>query len=67
MTGDISDVDGFMAIAEYARAEASVVFVMNYPAYVGVGPGDADPGYAEANPGLGYRYSAAQVLTRARI
>ena len=63
-TGDVSDVDGFLALAEYARTGADVLFVMNYPAYVGVAPGDADPGYAEANPGLGYRYSAAEVLAR---
>ena len=65
-TGDISDVDGFLALAEYAKTGADVLFVMNYPAYVGVGAGDVDPGYAEANPGLGYRYSAAEVLARDR-
>ena len=49
-----------MALAEYARTGADVLFVINYPAYVGVAPADADPAYAEANPGLGFRYSAAQ-------
>ena len=61
-TGDVSDVDGFMALAEYARTGLDVLFVMNYPAYIGVAPDDIDGDYAEKNPGKGYRYSATQVL-----
>lgn len=32
-TGDISDVDGFYALAKYAETGADVIFIMNYPAY----------------------------------
>jgi hypothetical protein len=32
-TGDISDVDGFFALAKYAQSGADVLFIMNYPAY----------------------------------
>ena len=66
-TGDVSDVDGFMALAEYARTGADVLFVMNYPAYVGVGPDEVDPAYAETHPGLGYRYSAKEVLQSPKL
>jgi hypothetical protein len=63
-TGDISDIDGFFALAEYAKTGADVLFIMNYPAYVGVSPQDVDPKYAEANPGLGYKYSAREVFAK---
>ena len=33
--GDISYCDGFYALAEYAKCDADVLFVMNYPAYIG--------------------------------
>lgn len=33
-TGDISDVDGFYALAEYAKTGADCMFIMNYPAYM---------------------------------
>lgn len=33
-TGDISDVDGFIALAEYAKTGSDVLFIMNYPAYL---------------------------------
>ena len=66
-TGDVSDVDGFMALAEYARTGADVLFVMNYPAYVGVAPEDVDAAYAANNPGKGYRYSATQVLKSPKL
>ncbi len=35
-SGDISDVDGFYALACYAKTGSDVLFVMNYPAYVAV-------------------------------
>jgi hypothetical protein len=54
-TGDISDVDGFLALAEYAKAGADVLFIMNYPAYIGVETND--PTYDEKYPGLGYQYT----------
>ena len=61
-TGDISDADGFLALAEYAKTGADVLFIMNYPAYVGVDK--VDPQYADKNLGLGYMYSAKEVLDR---
>jgi hypothetical protein len=33
-SGDISDVDGLYALAEYAKTGADVLFVMNYTAYL---------------------------------
>ena len=53
-TGDISDTDGFYALAEYAKSGADVLFIMNYPAYLNVTNGGNDIG----EPGLGYVYSA---------
>ena len=61
-TGDISDVDGLLAVAEYAKTGADVLFVINYPAYVGVAESEVNDCYADQNPGLGYRYSAREVL-----
>jgi ADP-sugar diphosphatase len=52
-TGDISDVDGFFALAEYAKTGASVLFIMNYPHYVGVDKGTP---LRENGFGLGYTY-----------
>ena len=63
-SGDISDVDGFFALAEYAKTGADVVFVMNYPAYISVSEADCDAEWAAKNPGLGYKYGAKQVLNR---
>ncbi len=63
-TGDVSDVDGFLALAEYAKTGSDVMFIMNYPAYVGVAENEVDTAYAELNPGLGYKYSAKEVLER---
>ncbi len=100
-TGDISDVDGFFALAEYSKVRwilqtlkiqvlnlqvhqiqyanfhlvwlclvflvhmldpktgADVIFVMNYPAYVGVE--NLDESYDIYHPGLGYKYTSDQV------
>lgn len=34
-TGDISDADGFLCIAEYAlTTDADILFIMNFPAYL---------------------------------
>ena len=36
-TGDISDADGFICLADYAiNTNADILFIMNYPAYFGV-------------------------------
>jgi hypothetical protein len=54
-TGDISDVDGFFALAEYAKTGADVVFIMNYPAYLQ----DIE---IENEIGLGYSYGSSLLL-----
>ena len=59
-SGDISDVDGFFALAEYAKTGADVLFIMNYPAYINVAA--EDPTFETKNPGLGFKYSAQQVF-----
>ena len=61
-TGDVSDVDGLFALAEYCKTGADVIFIMNYPAYLGLSQSDVDPNYADTNPGLGYKYSLEDVL-----
>ncbi len=62
-SGNISDVYGFFALAEYAKTGADVLFVMNYPAYIGVqddevdiastkeSRAEADILYSKQNPG----------------
>jgi hypothetical protein len=59
-SGDLTDIDRFLALAEYAKTGADVLFVMNYPAYITVKETVAD--FATANPGLGYSYSAEYML-----
>ena len=59
-TGDISDVDGFYALAEYAKCNADVMFIMNYPAYL-----DVKTENMNAGDGLGYVYNTARVLSAA--
>jgi hypothetical protein len=58
-TGDTSDVDGFLALAEYSKNGADVLFVMNYPAYVG--ETGVDDTFHDRHPGLGYKYTSEQV------
>jgi hypothetical protein len=50
-TGDISDVDGFYALAEYAASGSDVLFIMNFPAYLSY-----EGEYVECAAGLGYKY-----------
>ena len=58
-TGDISDADGFFALAKYATSGADVIFIMNYPAFLDV----SEPPHADSNAdglnnfGLGYTYN----------
>jgi hypothetical protein len=59
-TGDIADVDGLFALAEYGKTGADVLFIMNYPAYLGLDACDED--YEDLNPGRGYRYTLKEVL-----
>jgi hypothetical protein len=58
-TGDMSDVDGFFALAKYGEStNADVLFIMNYPAHVEVNENE-DP--TELTFGLGYRYPSKDV------
>lgn len=59
-SGDMNDVDGFFALREYAKTGADVLFVMNYPAFLGV-EGD---GIEELEPGRGFRYSTRKVVEK---
>ena len=58
-SGDISDADGFYAIAKYAKdTDADVLFIMNYPGYMqmqGIENG-------VQSQGLGYRYDTGTYL-----
>ena len=58
-TGDISDIDGFFALAEYAKTGAAVLFIMNFPAYFNVSNKVSE----HINQfGLGYTYSMNSIL-----
>ena len=58
-SGDVSDVDGFFALAEYAKTGADVLYVMNYPAYL---DGDShDDEDEDVALGLGFRYGVERV------
>jgi hypothetical protein len=59
-TGDISDVDGFIALAEYAKSGADVVFIMNYPAYLN----DNSETIKVNGNGLGYSYNGKEAIYR---
>ena len=63
-SGDISDVDGFLALSEYAKTGSDVLFVMNFPACIGISPNEkASQIEDERNKlGLGYRYSSEKVF-----
>ena len=65
-TGDVSDVDGFYALAEYAKSGADCLFIMNYPAYVDVKtPAPMKNGESGLlASGLGYQYPAQDLLTK---
>ena len=58
-TGDICDVDGMLAIALYAQSGADLLFVMNFPAYLGVMNGTREK---ECEYGLGYVYDTETFL-----
>jgi ankyrin repeat protein len=60
-TGDISDVDGLFALAEYRKTGADVLFIMNFPAYIGISAAASDVSYEAKNPGLGFKYSVEDV------
>lgn len=56
-SGDISDVDGFYALAKYAATNADVIFIMNYPAYLNHNHEDD-----EVQNGLGYVYETTRLF-----
>ena len=56
-TGDISDVDGFFALAKYAKTGADVLFVMNYPAWI-----ECDHHHSKLEQGLGFAYTANEYM-----
>ncbi len=65
VTGDLTDVDGFMELAYYAKyTNADVIFVQNYPNYVDPAVkgtyGQATDPYVLTN-GLGYKYSVEEM------
>ena len=65
-TGDISDVDGFIALAKYAQSGADVLFIMNYPAYLDPRMGGTikkDERLTEDDKsGLGFNFTTQQYL-----
>lgn len=69
-TGDISDVDGWYALAEYAKTDADVIFIMNYPAYLSNTPPIFDNCISnlsqelkeKAELGLGFNYTQEEYL-----
>jgi hypothetical protein len=63
--GDMGDVDGFYALAEYAKTGADVLFILNYPAYFNVEYSNALQ--TENAHGLGYTYSTHSVLEVTRL
>ena len=59
-SGDISDVDGFFALAEYARSGASCVFIMNYPQFLDPSIDAAEP-ESRNEASLGFTYGVNAV------
>ena len=59
-SGDISDIDRFLALAEYAKTGIDLVFVLNFPSYVDILEDDAS--HEAANLGLGFKYSSKHVF-----
>jgi hypothetical protein len=57
-TGDISDVDGFYALMEYAKTDADVLFIMNYPGYI--------EGSHPSGDYLGFNFSGEDIKKRDR-
>ena len=64
-SGDISDVDGFLALAKYAQIpDTDVIFVMNYPAFI-KSPSTAQKDELNA-PGLGYTYDTVAYIAQCK-
>jgi len=61
-TGDISDADGFICLADYAKnTEANILFIMNYPAYFRFA---YDKEHIEADLYEGFNYGLKALLER---
>jgi hypothetical protein len=63
-SGDISDIDGMYALSKYAVSGADVMFVMNYPAYIGVHQKGVDIMDQKGPSGLGYTYDTESFLAQ---
>lgn len=59
-TGDISDVDGFYALAEYAKMGADCLFIMNYPQYMMNEGKNIDVKELEFGKGYDYSYEVTK-------
>jgi hypothetical protein len=59
LSGDVSDVDGFYGLAKYAQLDSDVLFIMNYPAFLGV---DAAP-----SPGPLYYKEIMEATTKLAV
>ena len=76
LSGDVSDVDGFYGLAKYAQLDADVLFIMNYPAFLGV-PSRPSPtplyfkeimeATTKLAPGLGYKYGTNDILVATEL
>lgn len=62
-TGDISDADGFICLADYAKnTDADILFIMNYPAYFGV---EYEKTHEPSTPFYeGFNYGLKEILKR---
>jgi len=66
-TGDLSDADGFYALANYAKSNADVIFIMNYPAYLNVSEESTLEKEGEQAYGLGYEYNASTYFDKSNL
>lgn len=64
-TGDISDADGFLALAEYSlNTNADILFIMNYPAFLRF---DIEAENTETDYYKGFNYGLGKFLKRMKI
>jgi hypothetical protein len=62
-TGDISDIDGFFALNEYVKTDNTVLFIINYPAYIN----NIEITESTTNDnGLGYIYDSKPLFEEVR-
>lgn len=58
-TGDLSDADGFMALATYAKTGADALYILNYPAFFCQGD---NANFDKEEKGLGFMFSVDTFL-----